>query len=827
MSKKTTPQLKKVDQDRKQVKETKQQAQTQGEPTGRLDKLLISLESKKSKLRGKGVGLSLKRFQPEREILSALSFLSTIVINVIAFRDLPKTLKAIVQNPSKLKAIPSAIKGSIIDFGKLVKVSPSEAIVRVGTEIFLLKGTGKVFSSAGKLTGKATARLSTKFVGSAKVGTSLKITTKAGRKVSLKVVGKIGGKGLKRETISQQVSRAEKRFTGVSTQADELVKIIRRKKIVRKPLGTTKAGKPIEEALSKTGKKLLNKLDNGRITPKEIVQLDKLIKQKGGGGILERSFFVDPEARVRPSRLGIQQEASITDIFSRDFTFRKQKPQILVFDKIQVQKFPKDFKTIISKLRNKKTLTRLEADKLLQFQLKKSGKFKPLGFISGESELTLAPGEIIKRVKKIGVTIINGKKVPIIEAKVIKTSGRFNSLLKKFQRGVKLTAKEKRELNRLLKKQTGFKGGISSKKISTKRVSIRKLGAKGLSRGVRRSKRIKRISKVSRIKKGSRKARPKRVSRKPRRSKRPTKRRPPKRPIKRRPPGRPGKRPIKRRPPKRPGRRGSSGRSGRPPGKPTPPIFSTKKFKKKILSKKVPVFLVKIRRKGKIVNLVNKPLRLNHAKDYLAYSLDHNLVRSGWFFPLGKSKKVVTPNKNVLGYFNKVKHKLRPYKIKDKRKKRILNGYIETRKFLLDKKRERIQLKASKKRKVKRVVRKGKRRNGSQKRNGNRKGLSPMQRRKQNLINKNKGLRKQIKKRVKRRPIKKRRIVRRKVRRKPIRRKVKRRVKRGVVRKRLSIMQRRKQKLIQQNARLRRLVRRKPIRRKKSKRKIIKRRKRK
>ena len=689
----TTSKEKKIDQDIKQVKEAKKEAEIEGKPTGKLDKLLVSLESKKDLLRSGGAGkFSSRIFDPEREMLSALTALSTIVVNVIAFRDLPKTVKAIVKNPKILKSIPSAVKGSVIDFGRLIKVSPNEAIAKIGTELLLLKGTGKIVSSTGKLTGMATAKLSTKFVGTAKVGTALKVTTKAGRKIDLDIVGRLGSKGLPKETIAKQVLRAGKKSTGVSAQADELVKFVRRKKLIKKPLGTTKTGQSVEEALSKTGKKLLNKFDEGKITSKEVVQLDKLIKQKGGGGILERSFFVDPEARVRPSRLGIQKEASITDIFSRDFTFRKQKPQILVFDKVQVQKFPKGFEKIVSKLKNKKTLSSTEADKLLQFQLKKSGKFKPLGFISGEAELTLAAGEVIKRVKKIGVTLVRGRKVNIIEARVIKTTGRFNNLLKKFQKGIKLTSKEKKELNRLLKSKTGFKGGLSSRKLSTKRVSIKKIGATTLSRTSRGIKRVKKISRVGKI------------SRKTRRTKRISKI---SRTFKSSKSSRKGK-PSK-------SRRGkliklvskpSGGRVIRRSrkGKPIKPIklirpISTKGFKQKKLSKKILVFLVKVKRKGKIVNLTPKPLRLNHAKDLLAYKVDHHLIRSGWFQPIGKAKVVVIPPKNILGYYNRVKHKLRPYRIKDKRKKMILNGYIEKRPYIIDQKSEKLELKLSRKKK--------------------------------------------------------------------------------------------------------------------------------
>src|SRR5690606_23425215 len=119
-----------------------------------------------------------------------------------------------------------------------------------------------------------------------------------------------------------------------------------------------------------------------------------------------------------PSRLGItkQNEGSLLDIFSKDATFKKPKPQILLFDDVKIQNLPPQLRSVKAKLTRGKSLTKAEADALLEFQLKKSGKFKPVGFLSRESEITLAPGEIIKRKKKVGVTIVNGRRVPIVRA---------------------------------------------------------------------------------------------------------------------------------------------------------------------------------------------------------------------------------------------------------------------------------------------------------------------------------------------------------------------------------------------------------------------------
>lgn len=199
------------------------------------------------------------------------------------------------------------------------------------------------------------------------------------------------------------------------------------------------------------------------------------------------------------------------------------------------------------------------------------------------------------------------------------------------------------------------------------------------------------------------------------------------------------------------------------------PFVIPKGFKKKTLSKKVQGFLVKIKKRGKIINLTPKPLKLNHAKDFLAYHVDHNLVRSGWFQPLGKTKVVVIPPKNIQGYFNKVKHKLRPYKIRIGKKKKILNGYIEKKKFIGDTRREIKQLQASRKGRRKKSKKKLKRRNirkGDQKRKGrkNKRSHKIKSRRRvrrkgnQSKNGRRRKSRRKIKKRVvRRRPVKRRR----------------------------------------------------------------------
>lgn len=133
-----------------------------------------------------------------------------------------------------------------------------------------------------------------------------------------------------------------------------------------------------------------------------------------------------------------------------------------------------------------------------------------------------------------------------------------------------------------------------------------------------------------------------------------------------------------------------------------------KKFTKRKIPKKVPVFYIKVKKKGRMVNLLPRPLILKDAKDYLAYKLDKNLVRTAYFEPIGKAKNVVRLPSNIRGYYLKVRHKIRPYKIRVGKKKLLRNGYIEKRKYALDQKKELAQLKKARAKRKRTITKKTK-----------------------------------------------------------------------------------------------------------------------
>jgi len=84
------------------------------------------------------------------------------------------------------------------------------------------------------------------------------------------------------------------------------------------------------------------------------------------------------------------------------------------------------------------------------------------------------------------------------------------------------------------------------------------------------------------------------------------------------------------------------------------------------------------------VKLNPRPLSISDAKDYLAYRVDNGLSRTAWFEPVGKTKKIFRVPKNMKGYYYKIKYKLRPYKIRVGKRRKLVNGFIEKRKYILD-----------------------------------------------------------------------------------------------------------------------------------------------
>jgi hypothetical protein len=134
--------------------------------------------------------------------------------------------------------------------------------------------------------------------------------------------------------------------------------------------------------------------------------------------------------------------------------------------------------------------------------------------------------------------------------------------------------------------------------------------------------------------------------------------------------------------------------------KPKPIIKLPKNFKQRKLTKAQDVYYVVMKVRGKQQKLYPKPLRLKDAKDYLAYRLDKGLSRTAWFEPIGRTKKVIIPPKEVKGYYIRNKKKLRPYRIRVGKKKALRNGFIEKRKYIMDTRGEKLQAQRARKKKL-------------------------------------------------------------------------------------------------------------------------------
>ena len=133
-----------------------------------------------------------------------------------------------------------------------------------------------------------------------------------------------------------------------------------------------------------------------------------------------------------------------------------------------------------------------------------------------------------------------------------------------------------------------------------------------------------------------------------------------------------------------------------------PKMFRLKKkrrFEFRTLKNSVPTFKVVAKRRGRKVTLLTL-LTAADAKNFLAFELDNQLLRTGQLVPTGKRKRVVKLTSEYSGYFNKNKRKLRAFKIKKGQKKKI-SGYIERKKFVGDTRGEIIQLQIARRRKRK------------------------------------------------------------------------------------------------------------------------------
>jgi len=637
------------------------------------------------------------------------NFVPTVWTNL---KQTPAGITYLVSNPTALKDIP---KNMIEDASKtviLLKTNPNKGIAKVGSDYFTFKFIGGAFKITGKVSNSAYNKLNPflrKFEnGKLKINIPQQTFIRRGKEVFLNTRGvipfvtptskafyksgqfvkfqKTSGLTLKAvkkiptESLKKQIQLAGKPVVAVSAIADSIVGLIRRSKVVRKPITALESKLPIEV------KRLLSKFDNGTINSRELIKLDNLLKKNGIKGILERSFFADPRGRVRLSRLGLEEikEGSFYDLLTGKATLKSAKPQILVL-KTVLDKLPPSMKDIKNAFEKGIPLTSSQSKRYLLWQQKITGKAKPVGFPTLESEITLAPGEVVKRVKKLATVVVNGKRVPIILIKIVKPTKATASLIKKARVG-KATASELRILSRRLKRETGLDYSTSIKNATRRYPVLRKLSSyttKQLSKAgvpkryskskIKYSKSSLKYTKYGRpyvitpygarfIKIGS-----------------------PKYPPTKYPPEIPLKYPPSKYPPKRTPKTRTQ--------KKKPPIIIKLKPLIKLKNGKqinsYDVYARPLKRKGskkipKLIKVNKVPLTKARARDLRNYVLDTSLSRTGQIVP--NSAKPKSPKLRIpLGYNSRTNIKFRRFKIKaGKRRALSSERVIEKRGRTLD-----------------------------------------------------------------------------------------------------------------------------------------------
>jgi len=281
---------------------------------------------------------------------------------------------------------------------------------------------------------------------------------------------------LKKQTVSSgakslkaQAALAGQEVTAVNTAANQITGWLKRKVIIRKPI-------PGEEAFPKAIKQILSKFDNGtKLSKKQFAKVNKWLQKNVAPNItlLERSLYADPASGFRTSRLGIQKAptATLKDFFTGNFKLvDTQRPQVLIFQNAKVAKFPKKLKKIETKLKTGKKLTVSETNDLIAWQVESGkGKFKPVGstiYQGGrELEVTLPPGDFVKRIKKVGTTIIEGKKVDFVTAEAFTPPKTLAAKIKKAKAG-KLTKAQVEALEKELSKKLGTKTRVETPNLS-------------------------------------------------------------------------------------------------------------------------------------------------------------------------------------------------------------------------------------------------------------------------------------------------------------------------------------------------------------------------
>ena len=657
----------------------------------------------------------------------AVSTLSDTALGLALLTKVPGLVKtpegrAIIA--AEVIKLPASVKSELKKFGVLYRTNPEQAGAIVVSEILFMKGAGAVFKKLGKVSKVTINRVKNLSPTLLKIERGLikiKKPLPSGEKLTLK----FGTIADVQESVAVQFRRGGKQLIAVTAQADKVIRGIRRKAIIRKPFSFDEA------KLSKVTRDLLKKFDKANINPREVITLNRLLReetkrlgvQTKGVDLLERSMYFDPDRTLRKSRLAagaerVPEDGTLFDLLTGEASLFKRtpKPAVYVIEEF-AEKLPKtkEFASIIRKIKaavkigKDPNVSKAELAKLTRWQVTPSGKLKGIGsttYQGGlEREVTIAPGEVIKKVKKLGTLKVGDKRIPIYAIKIIRGKQKV-SIIKRIEKVSDSISQLRKRKSKLktpqAKKNIEKKIQIKIKeldKVKTKtatkevkeflRESRRRPSKRKKTYPVRRKAAARAVTRARARAKPRARARPKPRSRPRPKPRKPTPRKPrprkttPRKPTPRKPTPR---KPTPRKPtPRKPTPRKPVPRKPRPTIRAAPrggkkkPIVRPRRGRKKTAStsrRKVKGYNVYVKSRKKYIKATRKPLSKKNAQDRRAYVVDHSTSARAKLRPVGrKYKSLGKIRPKEAGARNKIK--ARNYRIVKGKRVQIRNTIIE------------------------------------------------------------------------------------------------------------------------------------------------------
>lgn len=658
-----------------------------------IEGLSQKVRGRRSKLRTEGVRAktptkgvrSIKEAKREAELF-ALSVAQSLLEIVIAGKNLisklPKAPEAIIdaiKNPKAsgesiitvVKSVPAGLKGEGQRIGRLAQVSPTEFLAEVGTNILLLKGSGKAFQVIGKVTPKAKIKISPKLK---RVKESNVVMVGAQKQKGNKIITEIifktdkGREGVARGFTIQKGKKTITFTVGRSAKRKRKGKVVRRRRIRRKRGALRIRRRPTKRVVKrrkikrgfKEGESFVGveRGASGKVKFKEIKEIKgvgKAIKnleeirqvsfgrtaQARGNKILKKvSRTRKGKLKVRPAKgLRVKDFVSIANVFTR-----------------------KDFNLIVGR-----TFTN-EKDIINFIGLIKGAKG------SGKTFEALSKGQKLIYKKALQNVVNTVAAASLKSQKIIsKISPKSQKIISKLSPRVKVQI-SKRFLTPIGRKKLKLKARVRSRQVLTTTKTIQALRSKAklalASKLASKQKLTQRQKQI--IKQKSSVALKQRIKQLVVQKSKTVQRT----------------------------KLVSKGVGARPravgarvlsPG--IVRLRRRKKTKTKTMRKGDKAgFNVFGKSKNKWIRLNKKPISRLDALSRGAYAIDHSTSKRLRVRPAGVVKKLGSIKKKERNYYNKNKVKFRPFKIKGKRKFPLRETQIEKRRFGIDTPGEKRQL---------------------------------------------------------------------------------------------------------------------------------------